>query len=205
MDSIKSLFKVILDGDRKASTAAAREVRKFLYSSRGENQKYKDIVNELSKVQENYEQIVETWRLENYVVAISVIYFLRDKKSRPDFLFSWFYKLLLHENGLIRYAAVRMFGTEFGPLTVHVRFPDRIKFVSNYNEIIRNDSIILDVYNKLFDLSESLLKPLHKRYKYLDSLPVGPYKSVQMVIANLLDLCDEDYIINLEHRYSTMN
>ncbi len=205
MDSIKNLFKIILEGDKNGSRSASRGVRKFLYSSRGDNQKYKDIVNELSKVQENYEKIKGTWRLENYVVAISVIYYLRDKKSRPDFLFSWFYKLLLHENGTIRYAAVRMFDTEFGPLTVHVRFPDRKEFAGDYKDIIRNDSIILEVYNRLFDLSESLLKPAYKRHKYLDSLPVGAYKSVQMVIANLLDLCGEDYIINLENRYNTMN
>lgn len=187
------------------STAAAREVRKFLYSSRGDNQKHKDIVNELSKVQENYENIAETWRLENYVVAISVIYFLRDDKLRPDFLFSWFYKLLLHENGVIRYAAVRMFDTEFGPLTVHVRFPDEKYSKREYLECVRNDSIIYEVYNRLFDLSESLFKPAYKRYKYLASLPVGAYKSVQMTIANLLDLCGEDYISGLENRYNTLN
>lgn len=203
--SIKELFKVILEGDKEESRKAARNVRKVLYRSDNDRGKYKDIKSVIEKAEENYRKIIEPWRVENYVVAFSVIYFLRDEKPRPDFLFKWFYELLVHENGVVRYAAVRMFETEFGPLTVHVRFPDRDNGKRDYLEGIRNDGIIYETYDKLFELSESFNKPSYGRIKYLDSLPTGPYKSVQMVINSLVELVGEDYILQIEDRYMTLN
>lgn len=199
---IKELFRIILDGDKEESRKAARDVRKVLYASGNDSEKSRDIKSIIESAEENYRKITEPWRVENYIVAFSVIYFLRDDKARPDFLFRWFYELLVHENGVVRYAAVRMFETEFGPLTVHVRFPDE---EYGYLERIRNDGIIYETYDKLFELSESLSKPSYRRIKYLNSLPTGPYKSVQMVLSSLVDLCGEDYILQIEDRYMTLN
>jgi len=42
----------------------------------------------------------------------------------------------------------------------------------------------------LNELLRTLWKPAYKRYKYVHSLPTGPYKSVQMVVTNLEELCE---------------
>ena len=72
---------------------------------------------------EVYNKISEDWRRENFVVVVSVVYFLHDREAEPDFLFPWFFQLLQHPNGVIRYATVRMLSHELGPLSVYNRIP----------------------------------------------------------------------------------
>lgn len=45
LNSIKECFDKIIDGDKEDSRLAAREVRKILYSSRGDKNQFKDIKN----------------------------------------------------------------------------------------------------------------------------------------------------------------
>ena len=116
------LFDIILIENKEKSRKAAREVRKFLYQS---SLDYKSKFNEIKSIIENapeeYRSIVEDWRQENFVVAISVLYFLHNKEDQPDFLFPWLFHLLLDKNGNTRQSAVRMIENELGPLTVHIR------------------------------------------------------------------------------------
>jgi len=106
MDSIKACFDTILRGDEEESRLAARAVRKLVYSSAASNKdKYEDIAVLVRTAPENYIRISEDWRQENFVMAVSVIYFLHDRENQPDFLFPWLFDLLQHENGYIRHAA----------------------------------------------------------------------------------------------------
>ena len=41
-------------------------------------------------------------------------------------------------------------------------------------------------------------KPEYGRYKYVSSLPAGPYKSVQMVMARIEELCGVEYMEKLK-------
>lgn len=50
MNTIKACFDEILRGNEQDSRLAAREVRKILYSSRGEKDKYQDIHNFTSSI-----------------------------------------------------------------------------------------------------------------------------------------------------------
>ena len=102
------LFKTILIADKTASRKAAREVRKLLYSSRSGRDKYDDIKNIIDNASVIYAKVSENWRQENFVIAVSVIYYLHDHENQPDFLFPWLFQLLQHKNGNIRQAAVRM-------------------------------------------------------------------------------------------------
>ena len=121
MPTIAGLFKVILTGDREASRMAAREVRKLVYGSHAG--KYDEIKSIVDSASEEYRKITDDFRQENFVMAVSVMYFLHDRESQPDFLFPWIFELFLHQNGNIRYAALRMLENELGPLTVHIRCP----------------------------------------------------------------------------------
>ena len=108
MTTFVSLFDTILTADKAASREAAREVRKLLYSSRNGKNEYDDIKNIINSAPNKYLEIFEDWRQENFVMAISVMYFLHNNESRPDFLFPWLFHLLRRKNGYIRQAAVRM-------------------------------------------------------------------------------------------------
>src|SRR3989344_3761031 len=124
MNTIKECFDTILRGDKEKSRLAARGVRKLMYSSSASGrEKYDEIADLVRTAPENYARISEDWRQENFVMAVSVIYFLHDRENQPDFLFPWLFQLLQHPNGYIRYAAVKMISHEIGPLTYHLRFP----------------------------------------------------------------------------------
>ncbi|KKQ79437.1 MAG: hypothetical protein UT03_C0055G0009, partial [Candidatus Moranbacteria bacterium GW2011_GWD2_38_7] len=121
MKSFHELFKTILSGDRESSRLAAREVRKLLHSSHAG--KYDEIKSIINGASEQYRKITDDFRQENFVMAVSVMYFLHNRENQPDFLFPWLFQLLQHKNGNIRHSAVRMIEHELGSLTYHIRFP----------------------------------------------------------------------------------
>ena len=190
MDTIKECFDTILNGDKNESRLAARGVRKLLYSSQGGGDKHQDIKNIINNAPREYVEISEDWRQENFVVAISVIYYLHDREEQPDFLFPWLFQLLQHSNGNIRYAAVRMFSNELGPLTAYIRIPG---YKSDGLKREQADSILYSLFVSLNGLLTVLWEPKYKRYKYINSLPASSYKSVQMVLAELEEFCGQEY------------
>ena len=94
------LFDIILTENKEDSRKAARQVRKLLYSAQNGG-KYEIIKSIIANAPEEYRNIIEDWRVENFVVAVSVLYFLHDKESQPDFLFPWLIYLLKNQNGLV--------------------------------------------------------------------------------------------------------
>ena len=206
MSSIRGCFDIILHGNKKQSGIAARQVRRLLYGresslSSGKS-KYADIHYVLSNVQKIYSKISEPWRIENYVVAISVIYYLRENILGPEHYFSWFYDLLLHPRGNIRYAAVRMIEFELGPLTVYIRILNFKSYHDN-DQITpeKADEILFSLFVKLNDLLDKTWKSGYNKYRYVDSLPVGPCKSIQMVIVKMEERCGENYMNQLHKKY----
>lgn len=194
INTIKECFNTILRGNKSDSRLAARRVRKLLYGSQGGGDKFEDISNLINDAPSEYAKISEDWRQEDFVMTISVIYYLHGREEQPDFLFPWLFQLLQHPNGLIRYAAVRMLDNQLGPLTVHIRVPghksDRLKPE-------QADSILYSLFSSLNGLLSVLWQPKHKRYKYIDSLPASPYKSVQMVLAEMEESCGQKYLDRL--------
>lgn len=199
MQSFNDLFKIILEGDGQSSREAARSVRKLLYSSKSGKEGYAEIKKIINSADRVYDNIKEDWRQVNFVMAVSVLYFLHDRESEPDFLFLWLFDLLQHDDGNIRQSAVRMFRNELGPLTVHIRCPE-----NSYNlDKIKNekrDRILFDMYRQLHSLLFNFYKPLYKKYKYVSSIPSGPYKSIQLVLAELEFDCGEEYTKQLRAR-----
>jgi len=187
MKTFSKCFNVILTGDRDASHQAARQIRRLVYGSAGD--KFKDIASIIESAPKEYEKITEGFRQENFVIAVSVMYFLHDKESQPDFLFPWLFHLIQHPNGNIRQAAVRMFRQELGPLTVHIRFPNEKSAYRLRLSPEQADFILFKLSANLNDLTKNLWKPAYKRYKYISSLPNGPYKSIRMVLGQLEDDC----------------
>lgn len=197
MKSFNELFETILSGDKEASRMAAREVRKLVYSSHaGKYDEIKSIVNNAS---EEYRKITDDFRQENFVMAVSVMYFLHDRENEPDFLFPWLFHLLKHPNGYIRHASVHMLGHELGPLTVHLRCPE-----SNYSHKFSHaeaDQILSDMFIALISMANNFWEPKYKKYKYISSLPIGPYKSIQMVISELEEDCGEQFMAKLYQKF----
>jgi hypothetical protein len=193
MQTLNDLFKIILEGDKESSRNSARNVSKSLHSSNFGRDKYEDIKRIIDNADETYKGIKEEWRQENFVVAISVIYFLHDREDEPDFLFPWFFYLIQNDNGNIRQSAVRMFRHELGPLTVHIRCPE-YNCISNKILNEKHDKILFYMYDELLFLLNKFYRPSYKKYKYVSSLPTGPYKSMQLVIDELESDCGEEYV-----------
>ena len=82
MKSLIECFKMIMTGNREVSRKAAREVRKLVYSSGNDRDKYQDIKNIINSAPDEYLKILEEWRQENFVMALSVMYFLHDKENQ---------------------------------------------------------------------------------------------------------------------------
>ena len=192
--TFNELFKIILSGNENQSHEAARKVRKFLYSSRsGGKNEYKQIKNIINAAANTYAKIVEDWRRENFVMAVSVIYYLHDRESEPDFLFPWLFQLLQNKNGNIRQAAVRMIQNELGPLTYHIRFPGRKSDFHKFSSK-KADQILIGLRINLDRLAEASWKDSYKKYKYVVQLPSGTYKSTQLILGLLDDYYSEvDY------------
>lgn len=192
INTIKDCFETISYGEKEESRLAARKVSKILYSSSVENkEKYDDIRKIIESASDEYFKISEDWRRENFVVAISVIYFLHNKKEEPDFLFPWFFQLLQHSNGIIRYASVRMIIFELGSLSAHIRISD---YKSEKLKPKQADDILYALFIGLNELINMLWEPKFKKYKYISSLPASPYKSVQMVLASMEEHCGQKCI-----------
>src|SRR3989338_844370 len=197
MNTIKECFDTILRGNEEKSRLAARGVRKIVYSSSASGrEKYEEIADVVRTAPENYMRISEDWRQENFVMAVSVIYFLHDRENQPDFLFSCLFQLLQHSNGYIRHAAVKMISHEIGPLTYHLRFPGE---KSSFHKFTSKDAdmILHSLFVSLNGLLATLWQQKYKRYKYINFLPPSPYKSVQMVLAELEESCGKKYIDHL--------
>ncbi|MEI7425529.1 MAG: hypothetical protein WCK16_01210 [Candidatus Moraniibacteriota bacterium] len=190
MPTFTELFETILTGNKDDSRKAARAVRKLLYGS-GNGGKYEEIGLIVESASDEYRNIKEDWRQENFVIAVSVLYYLHNRENEPDFLFPWLFHLLLHKNGNIRQAAVRMLENELGPLTVHIRCPG-----NEYGKRLKPgqaDFILHNLFIGLHQLMADLWKPAYKKYKYVSSLPTGPYKSIQMVLSRMEEYCGKQY------------
>lgn len=190
MDKINSfheLFEIILNGNKNESHQAARTVRKLLYNFKDKLWKIrsKEIKEIINKASTTYGKITEGFRQENFVMAISIIYFLHEREMELDFLFPWFFQLLQHENGYIRHAAVRMIDNEIGPLTVHIRCPGQYGLSKISPE--KADQILFGLRTNLNNLLDASWKPIYKKYKYIDKLPSSTYKSVQLILSYLDD------------------
>ena len=204
MNTIKDCFEIILKGNKNQSRQAARRVRKLVYSS-GSNSKYDDIKKLVNDAPKTYKKISESWRQENFVMAIGVMYFLHDKEAQPDFFFPWLFELLLNPSGVIRYAAVRMLSHELGPLTVYVRIPDFKPDGLTDIKPQQADNILFALFTDLNKLLKKTWKPIYKKNKYISSLPVSPYKSIQMVMGEMEELCKDEYMSKLANRYNLKN
>ncbi len=195
------LFKAILTGNEKDSHASARAVRKLLYSSDNTGG-FKEIGEIIENAPKEYFAISEDWRKENFVVSVSVLYYLHDKENEPDFLFSWTLYLLQNKNGNIRQSAVRMIENELGLLTVHIRIPNK-----NYAGDLQPDKadlILFSLFVALNDLIGCVWNPKYKKYKYIRSLPTGPYKSIQLVLCRIREDCGAEYMKQMKKRLSNL-
>jgi len=196
MKTFNQYFKIILTGNKDDSRKAAKGVRKFLYGSH--SGQYKEIASIIENAPEEYMNITEDWREENFVVAVSVLYFLHSKESQPDFLFPWLFYLLQRKNGNIRRAAARMMEHEIGPLTAHIRFPN--EKLNERLTLKQADNILSNLFIKLNNLLANYWEPKYKKYKYISSLPASPYKSTQMVLSRMEEDCGKTYMEQLESR-----
>ena len=92
-----------------------------------------------------------------------------------------------------------MLETELGPLTVHLRCPD-----SNYSHKFSRadaDQILADMFIILIGMTNNFWEPKYKKYKYISSLPSGPYKSIQMVLSELEEDCGEQFMAKLHQKF----
>ena len=200
METIKDCFEAILNGDKEASRQSAGKVRKNLFGRSKSKNEYRYIKNTIENAPEQYEKITEDWRREYFVRAISIIYFLHDRREQPDFLFPWLMQLLQHNNGMIRFCAVKMINQELGPLTVHVRFPDDPLFKTRDLDPGLADEILYTLFVNLVNLTIAYNKDEHRRYKYVNSLPASKYKSAQMVLTYMEELYGLSNIERMAHR-----
>src|SRR3989338_215427 len=169
MKTFTELFNTILTADEETSRQAAREVRKLVYTTLFRS-KYKCIASIIENAPAEYVKIIEGWRQENFVMTISVMYFLHNRENQPDFLFPWLFQLLQHKNGNIRHSAVRMIEHELGSLTYHIRFPGE-KISHRELSPEQADRIILGLRTNLNNLMARSWKDSYRKFKYINNLP----------------------------------
>ena len=187
---IKECFNVILEGDKVASKKASRKAHKIISMMKRPDYDY--LIEMVMDSPHQYMSISESWRQENFVMAISSTFFLVDE-AQHGHLFPWLFQLLQHDNGNIRYAAVRMFENCFGPMTYHIRFPDDPEQYKDY----RIDSTLLkELFMSLNGLLSVYWDARYEQYEYINSLPSSQYKSIQMALVTLEDMCGEGFFDN---------
>jgi hypothetical protein len=86
-------------------------------------------------------------------------------------------------------------------LKVYIRIPDYRREKDDGFSKDKANKILFSLFINLVRLSNFTHKPQFKRYKYISSLPTGPYKSVQIVMAEIRELCGEEYMNKLEKQY----
>lgn len=185
-----SLFDIILTAEKNESHEAASEVRKLLYKGNYDKKTYREIYSIVEDAPNKYVKIIEEWREENFVRAISVMHFSYVWHKQPNILFPWLFFLLTHKNGNVRNSARRMIENSLAPLTTHLRgdfFKHTDKKIKEFN------SILFAIYYDLNLLLDSTWEPKYERYKYVDSLPTSPYKTVQMVLCAFKRICGKDF------------
>lgn len=190
------LFNTILTGKKEESRKAAREVRKLLYKIDWDKKSRRNIQKMIENAPKTHRNITEGWREENFVIAISVIYFLHDREVQPDFLFPWLFYLLRQQNGNVRNAARRMIEHELRTLTVHIRCPD---YKQSKAKIKHSNFILLGLYASLNYLLGYSWDQKYEKYKTIGSLPTSPFKTVQMILCEFEDICGKKYVKQLKN------
>jgi hypothetical protein len=79
---------------------------------------------------------------------------------------------------------------ELGPLTYHMRFPGEKSSLHKFSPKQANQ-IIFGLRANLNNLMASSWKNSYKKFKYIDRLPSGTYKSIQLILSVLDDYCSE--------------
>jgi hypothetical protein len=197
--SYKKLFQIILKAEKEKSRQASKDVRKKMYKTNDDKPSFDEISNLIKEAPKTFDSIKENWRKENFVKAISVIYFLRDLTEEPDHFFPWFFTLLENESGIIRQATVRMINIELGPLTVHIRCPES-KHWSRKFSVETADLILRGLFICLYKLLHKYWKKSYENHKYINTLPPSPYKSVQIILRDMEYLCGEKYLKQVEEK-----
>ncbi|MFO7807157.1 MAG: hypothetical protein R6V40_01900 [Candidatus Moraniibacteriota bacterium] len=197
--SLNDLFGIVLSEEKEKSRQAARDVRKRIFSGGDRKSERGDLDRLIREAPKKYVDIAENWRRENFVMAISVIYFLHDREDDPDFLFPWLLYLLEEKNGNIRQAAVRMIGNELGLLTVHIRFPNEKRDYSDLKPA-NADLVLLRLFVSLHKIMQLHWKDSYERHKYIHTLPPSPYKSAQLLLRDMERLCGEEYMEELDNK-----
>lgn len=93
-----------------------------------------------------------------------------------------------------------MIDSELGPLTLYIRYPEYKTEDLNGIKQEQFDFILMNLFIGLNHLLDVSYKPEYKRYKYIDSLPVCPYKSIHMVLSEMEDSCGKEYMKQLKNR-----
>lgn len=80
-----------------------------------------------------------------------------------------------------------------------MRCPD-----SNYSHKFSRadaDQVLSDMFITLVSMANDYWEPKYKKYKYISSLPSGPYKSIQMVLSELEEDCGEQFMNKLHQKF----
>ncbi|MFH1662232.1 MAG: hypothetical protein ABIA02_04000, partial [Candidatus Falkowbacteria bacterium] len=59
--------------------------------------------------------------------------------------------------------------------------------------------ILLNLFIGLNNLLGNLWEDKYKKYKYVDSLPTSPYKTIQMILCRMEEYCGKEYMRKLKN------
>jgi len=103
-----------------------------------------------------------------------------------DFILAY----IQHPSGKIRQAIIKI--SDY--LIMDLRMDFKYDFVRTKDKNLNRQEIIVSNKKKfcsfvfsIEDLTRQYYESIFKKYKYVDSLPIGVYKSLQMLLANLLE------------------
>ncbi|PIU18756.1 MAG: hypothetical protein COT16_01250 [Elusimicrobia bacterium CG08_land_8_20_14_0_20_44_26] len=165
-EKIKEIIQILKTGGAEEVKNIKKELRKLYHNS---NEKECDIIaEEFISEMKNFDSIKNPDNRANFIYALWVA-FLQKRETHFDFFMDFLIERAQDKNGKIRNAALNIAGWiyPFPPLR------DKIK-----EKIKKIEPLLLQKY----------YQPKFARFKYIKALPVGIYKSLQMMMEKLCEV-----------------
>jgi len=180
-EKIREIIRILKTGGRQQIKIAKKDLNKILDREEYDEEIiYQMFIHEIK----NFDEITNPVNQESFVLSLRIFFCDIENYFEPvlDFLF----KIIRHENGKLRYAAIRAFD-RLQPALAEATVPPRLPMFRTVSEKRRKDikSAYFNLIDKTCELSEKHCKPEYRKYKFVSDLPVSVYKSLQSFLSIL--------------------
>lgn len=195
-NTLTQLIQIIKTGSRAEVKIAQKQVEKIWHSYDFEDREkqgndFKVFLDELK----NFDSIKDIDH-QAYFINILKWPLWSMKNEYFDIWAEFFLRLIQHPSGKIRQAVISAMDYLIINITPDINYQDKITYEKNINyfcNLVYSVEILLSKYDE----------PRFGRYKYISSLPISVFKSLQILINN--SLLRSEYHIDLYEKWIQQN